>query len=185
MAEHVPGGVPSVVRDPARLAALQRTLLLDSPAEPAFDRLTHLAARILHVPIALVSLVDHERQFFKSAVGLPEPWASLRQTPLSHSFCQHEIVTGKPLIVVDARQDPQLCDNPAIPDLHVVAYAGIPLLTADGYAIGSFCAIDSEPREWTADDVASLRDLAAAAITEIELRLATQEAQRRAVEAER
>jgi PAS domain S-box-containing protein len=174
-----------MVRDPARLAALERTLLLDSPAEPAFDRLTHLAACLLHVPIALVSLVDDMRQFFKSAVGLPEPWASLRQTPLSHSFCQHEIVSGKPLIVVDARQDPRLCDHPAISDLHVVAYAGIPLLTADGHAIGSFCVIDSEPREWTADDMAVLRELAAAAITEIELRAATLEAQQRADEAER
>jgi PAS domain S-box-containing protein len=171
--------------DAARLEALRRTMLLDTPADPAFDRLTRLATRLLHVPVALVSLVDQERQFLKSAVGLPEPWASERETPLSHSFCQHVVASGKPLIIADARQDLLLCDNLAIVDLQVTAYAGIPLITADGHAIGSFCAIDTETRIWTEDDVALLQDLAAAAMTEIELRVATVEAQMRADEAER
>ena len=185
MAEQLPGGVPPLVRDPARLALLQRTLLLDSPAELAFDRLTRIAARVLRVPVALVSLVDQDRQFFKSAVGLPEPWGSQHETPSSHSFCQHVVASGEPLIIADATQNPLVSDNLAIPGLHVVAYAGVPLITADGHALGSFCAIDSLPREWTADEVAVLRELAAAAVTEIELRVAAKEAQLRADEAER
>ena len=78
----------TIIRSPARLAALHQLGLLDTPAAPSFDRLTRLAARVLHAPIALVSLVVEERQFFKSAVGLQEPWATQRETPLTHSFCQ-------------------------------------------------------------------------------------------------
>jgi GAF domain-containing protein len=114
------------LQNAARLEALRHTSLLDSPPEEAFDRLTRLARSILRVPAAYVSLVDGERQFFKSAVGLPEPWASLRQTPLSHSFCKHTVASGEPLLVSDAREDPLVRDNPAIPELGIVAYAGIP-----------------------------------------------------------
>ena len=185
MAEQLPGGVHPLVRDPARLAALQRTLLLDSPAEPAFDRLTRLAVRLLHVPVALVVVVDQDRQFFKSCIGLPEPWASQRETPLSHSFCLHEIASGAPLIIDDARTHPLVANNLAIRDLNVVAYAGIPLITAEGQAIGSFCAIDSQPRRWTVDEIDILRELATVTMTEIELRVATAEAHERATEAER
>jgi GAF domain-containing protein len=130
---------------PARLNTLARTGLLDSAPEQAFDRLTRLAARLLGVPIVLVSLVAENRQFFKSQVGLPEPWASARQTDLIHSFCQHVIAARKPLVVEDARVHPLVCDNPAVPDLGVVAYAGVPLITAGGQALGSFCAIDTGP----------------------------------------
>ena len=178
MAEHVPGGIPPLVHEPVRLAALQRTLLLDSPADPAFDRLTRLAARLLHVPVALVALVNQERLCFKSAVGLPEPWASPREMPLSHSFWHHVVAAGEPVLVANASQEPLRCDNVAIPGLHVVAYAGIPLITADGHVLGSFCAIDSVPREWTADDVALLRELAAAAMAEVQARLRADEAER-------
>ena len=120
--------------------------------------------------MALVSLVEQERQFFKSCVGLPEPWASRRQTPLSHSFCQHVVNAGEPLIIEDAREHPRVRDNLAIRDLDVIAYAGIPLITSAGHALGSLCAIDSEPRRWTEDEIATLRDLAASVVTEIEMR---------------
>ena len=156
--------------DPERLAALRESGLLDSGPEEAFDRLTRLARRVLNVPVALVSLVDADRQFFKSATGLAEPWVSERQTPLSHSFCQYVVVDEAPLIVPDARQDQVLCSNGAISDLGVVAYAGIPLRTVEGYVLGSFCAIDSRPREWSDDDVAVLTEIAAIAQDEIELR---------------
>jgi PAS domain S-box-containing protein len=161
---------PPQLSDPARRAALARTGLLDSPPESAFDRLTRLATRVLGVPVSLVSLVDADRQFFKSAVGLAEPWASLRQTPLSHSFCQHLVGTGEPLVIPDARQDPRVSENLAIPDLGVAAYCGIPLRTRDGQVLGSFCAIDTAPRQWTPADMEVLADLAAAAMTEVELR---------------
>ena len=161
----------TAVRDADRLKALRHVALLDTPAEESFDRLTRLAARLLEVPIALVSLVDEDRQFFKSHCGLPEPWASRRETPLSHSFCQHAVELGRPLVIDDAREHPLVRDNLAITDLNVIAYLGIPLVTPDGHVLGSFCAIDTEPRRWTDDEVATLADLARAVSTEIELRL--------------
>jgi diguanylate cyclase (GGDEF)-like protein/PAS domain S-box-containing protein len=156
--------------DEARLSALAASELLDTPAEAAFDRFTRLAARWLGVPVALVSLVDDHRQFFKSAVGLPEPWASRRETPLSHSFCQYGVTTGEPLIVMDARQHPWLKENLAISELGVIAYAGIPLVSTEERVLGMFCVIDSLPRVWSEEDVATLRELAAMVGTELELR---------------
>src|SRR4029078_7198850 len=110
-------------------------------------------ASILHASAAYVSLVDGERQFFKSSIGLPEPWASRRETPLSHSFCKHTVATGQPFIVSDARTDAIVRDNLAVPELGVIAYAGIPLTTADGLTLGSFCVLDARPREWTTEDL--------------------------------
>lgn len=160
----------SYIRDPDRLAALRRTLLLDSPGEPSFDRLTGLASKILGAPVALVSLVDERRQFFKSCIELPEPWASRRETPLSHSFCKHTVATGEPLVIDDAREHELVRDNAAIRDLNVTAYAGIPLVL-DDQALGSFCVIDSEPRQWTEREIEILETLAEAAMKEIELRV--------------
>lgn len=159
----------SIIQNPERLSVLRALHLLDTQSEPAFDRLTHLASRILNKPVALVSLVDFDRQFFKSQIGLPESWASAQETPLSHSFCQHVVATGDVLIIEDARQHPLVYDNLAIPDLNVIAYAGIPLTTAAGQTLGSFCVMDSQPHEWADDEIAILRDLAASVITEIEL----------------
>lgn len=163
---------PDPLADPGRLDALRRSALLDTPAEGAFDRLTRLATQMLGVPVSLVSLVDGDRQFFKSAVGLPEPWATRRETPLSHSFCQHVVREAVPLIVPDARIDPAFADNPAIGDIGVVAYAGIPIVTSDGHTLGSFCAIDTKPRQWTPQEIATLRELTALVVSEIELRAA-------------
>ena len=167
-----------------RLAALHATALLDSPAEAAFDRLTRLAARLLRAPVALVTLVDADRQFFKSCVGLPEPWASARETPLSHSFCQHAVTLREPLVIEDARTHPLVRDNLAIRDIGVVSYAGIPLATADALVLGSFCVIDNVPRRWTPDELATLTDLAASAVTEIELRAALRNAEAAGARAE-
>jgi PAS domain S-box-containing protein len=167
------------LRDSARLNALRSTVLMDSPAEESFDRLTRLAARFLSVPVALVTLVDDERQFFKSCVGLPAAVVEQRSTPLSHSFCQYPVATGEPLIVRDAREDPVLRDNGALRDLSVIAYAGFPLVTSDGHPIGSFCVIDHKPRDWTAEEIDTLRDLTGAAITEIELRVTAARAEGR------
>jgi len=163
----------ALLQDPSRIAALRATGLLDSPPEEAFDRLANLARRMLDAPVCLVSLVEIDRQFFKSCVGLPEPWASIRQTPLSHSFCQHVVATGAPLVVEDARKHPLLRENLAIRDLNVIAYLGIPLVTPDAQAIGSFCAIDTRSRAWTPDEIALMRDLADSVMSEIALRHTT------------
>lgn len=165
MAEHTPvrrvdfDAMPGV-RDPARLASLERAVLCDTEPEPSFDRLTDLIVQLLRVPVALVSLVDHERQFFKAQRGLPEPWATTRQTPLSHSFCQYLVASDAPLVIEDSRQDPTLHANGAVADLGVVAYAGFPIRGADQHAIGSLCAIDSRPRRWSDDELTMLAHLA-------------------------
>jgi signal transduction histidine kinase/CheY-like chemotaxis protein len=161
------------LHDSNRLRVLQYAKLLDQPPEEAFDRLTRIATRLLNVPIALVSFVDNDRQFFKSQVGLPPALAIPRQTPLSHSFCKYVVLSAEPLIVRDSREHPILKNNPVI--LHdVVAYAGIPLIMSDGLVLGSFCAIDSQPRDWTEQQIDDLRELAATVVTEIELRLANE-----------
>ncbi len=159
----------AAARDPERVAALEATGLLDSDIDPAFDRHARLAAQVLNAPVALVSLVDAERQFFKSCLGLPEPWASQRGRRSTHSFCQHAVASREPLIVDDAREHAVLRDNPAIRDIGVVAYAGIPLIDADGNALGTLCVIDSQPRHWTTHQVRLLEDLAASVVTEITL----------------
>ncbi|WP_224983913.1 GAF domain-containing sensor histidine kinase [Geomonas agri] len=158
------------VADPTRLAALRAVALLDTPAEEAFDRLTRLASQFADAPVSLVSLIDSDRQFFKSCLGLPEPWLSRRETPLSHSFCQYNRIAKQPLIIEDARVHPFFKDNPAISDLKVIAYLGIPLATVDGYILGSFCVIDCKPRKWTPAQVSVIEDLAASVMTEIQLR---------------
>jgi len=153
--------VARAVADAGRLAALHRTGLMDSAPDDRFDGLARVASKALNAPVALVSLVDKDRQFFKSCIGLTkEPWASRRGTPLSHSFCQHAVATRRPLIVDDAREDPTLRDNPAIRDLDVIAYAGIPLIGADGEALGTLCVIDHRPRHWTAEETALLQEIA-------------------------
>jgi diguanylate cyclase (GGDEF)-like protein/PAS domain S-box-containing protein/putative nucleotidyltransferase with HDIG domain len=164
------GRVDDPVTDPARLAVLRDTGLMDSPAEPSFDRLVQLARKVLRTPVAMVSLVDDRRQFFKSGSGLPEPWCSLRETPLSHSFCREVVRSAAPLIVPDARLDPRVHDNRAIRELGIIAYAGMPLTTTAGHVLGSFCIIDDLPRLWSEDELGILGDLAASVMTEIELR---------------
>jgi GAF domain-containing protein len=159
----------AAARDHDRVEALHATGLLDTDVTPEFDRLARLAAHVLNAPVALVSLVDSDRQFFKSCLGLPEPWASAREAPLTHSFCQHAVASREPLLVDDAREHPLLRDNLAIRDMGVIAYAGFPLIDADGHALGTLCVIDSQPRHWTTHQVQLLGDLAASVVTEIAL----------------
>src|SRR5690349_1123342 len=159
-----------VLGEGQRLAALRATGLMDAPAAAGFDRLAALAQRLLGIPIALVSLVDDTRQFFMACVGLTGWAAEQRGTGLSHSFCQHVVHTGRPLIIRDARTEPLLAGNLAIAELQVIAYLGIPLLGPGGEVLGSFCAIDTEPRDWTDAAIATMDDLAHAVMTEIALR---------------
>ena len=175
-----PSTTVNALEDGDRLAALESTGLLDSPAEEAFDRLTRLAISILRIPVSLVSIVGRDRQFFKSAGGLPAKVADVRQTPLTHSFCQHVVASGEPLIISDARQHPLVRDNLAIGELGIIAYAGFPIATSDGAVIGSLCAIDDKPHEWTEPELTVLRELAAFANTELALRSARREAERAA-----
>jgi GAF domain-containing protein len=160
------------VHAPERLRELHRSMLLDTPPEESFDRLTRLTSSVLNVPVTLVSLVDSDRQFFKSCLGLPQPWAAQRQTPLSHSFCRHVVESRRPLVVSDAREHPLLRNNPAIRDLGIIAYAGAPLISPNGQVLGTLCAIDHEPRHWTTNQVEILCNLAGSVLSEIELHTA-------------
>ncbi|MEM6645885.1 MAG: ATP-binding protein [Bacteroidota bacterium] len=154
------------------------TKLLDTPPETAFDRVTRLVARLLKVPVSLVSLVDHDRQFFKSVYGVPAPWARLRETPLTHSFCQHVVQANAPLTVDDAREHPLVHANLAVSDFNIVAYLGVPIHTPDGHPLGTLCAIDHQPRAWSPHDHATLQDLAEFIMTELDLRHTAQAFQR-------
>ena len=164
----VPGPLATVA-DPDRLAAVKATRLLDGGAHTALDRVADLAARIVRAPVALVSLVDADRQVFAGCVGLSEPWASRRETPLTHSVCQHALDGPAPFVVDNMHTHPLLAGSPAIADLGVVAYVGIPLVTEDGLALGTLCVIDHRPRTWTADEIGLLTDLAASALSELRL----------------
>lgn len=173
-----PVGSPAV-RDPARLAALQDTGLLDSEAEESFDRLTRLAVKLLGVPAAFISLVDRNRDFYKSACGFGEPLASARELS-GVTFCHYAIESDVPLVIPDTRADPVYRHVPTVESLGVAAYVGIPLRTEDGHALGSFCAIDMQPRAWSATDVEVLVELAASARREISLRSKARLAERQA-----
>lgn len=165
------GEVTNHVKDPARLAALRAVAMLDTPTEEPFDRLSGLAARFVNAPVALVTLVDADRVFLKSCIGLPEPWCTQRETPLSHSFCPYNRIPGEPLVIEDARTHPLVRDSPAIREMQAIAYLGIPLVNSDGHVLGSFCVIDVRPRRWQQDEIAVIKHLAAAVMTEIQLRL--------------
>lgn len=162
-----------------RLEALERSQLLDAPPDAAFDRATRVATLHFGVPVALVSIVDDHRQYFKSIVGLPEPWATSRETPLTHSFCQYVVATDAPLVVDDSREHPLVQGNGAIEDLAVISYCGVPLHDGDGNVLGALCVIDGHPTQWTADDVALLSDLAEMLRTELRFREALGHAEQR------
>lgn len=156
-----------------RLALLHGLQLLDSLPEPAFDRITRLATRLLGVPMALVSLVDRDRQWFKSRVGL-----AATETPREQAFCAHAILQTGPFVVTDALEDARFADNPLVTGaLGLRFYAGVPIRTAGGLALGTLCALDQRPRTLSADDLQTLQDLADMVSQEVQLReslLATQ-----------
>ena len=157
--------------DAVRLAALAETGLLDSPADETFDRFTRLVTMTLGVPTSLVSLVDDRRQFFKSALGLGDPWASAREMPLSYSLCQYVVRDDAPLVLNDARGRDPYAGNDGVTRNGTVAYAGFPLRTPEGVPLGALCAADVEPRSWTPQQLAILEDLAQAVGAEIGMRL--------------
>ena len=174
--------VQVAVRDERRLAAVRATGLLDSEIEESFDRLTRLAVRLVRIPAAFVSLVDEQRDFYKSACGFGEPLASSRQLE-GPTFCHFTIQSAGPLVIPDTNADPNYREVPTVRSLGVAAYVGIPILV-NGQVIGAFCAIDVVPHAWTEDEVNVLKELAAVAVSEISLRAARAESDRFREEAE-
>jgi signal transduction histidine kinase len=156
---------------PLRLHALAEVDVFPGAPSPAFLVYTRLVARLLEVPTALVSFVGEDCQFFPAATGLAEPWATRRQTPLALSFCQHVVTGDADLIVNDAQNDARVQDNPAVGELGVRAYLGVPLRAPGGETLGSLCAIDHHPREWSERDIETMHDIAEAAASTIALRV--------------
>ncbi len=157
-----------------RLQALRDFRILDTHAEPAFDRLTQIAARHYEVPIALVSLVDESRQWFKSRLGL-----DVCETPREISFCTHAIRSDEPLIINDASEHPAFADNPLVTGKpYIRFYVGAPLITDAGARLGTLCIIDKDPRpDFKRSDTEVLSALAALVVDEMELRLARERAE--------
>lgn len=154
-----------------RLAALKSYNILDSLPEADYDDLTRLAATICQTPIALISLVDDRRQWFKSHHGL-----SIQETPREFAFCAHNIIDPfTPLIVHDAGQDERFAHNPLVTgEPHIVFYAGEPLVDANGLALGSLCVIDNQDKQLTADQLGALKILAKQVVNLLELRKTNQ-----------
>lgn len=146
-----------------RLNNLRRLAILDTDPEERFDRVTRLARRIFDVPIALVSIVDENRQWFKSCFGLP-----VSQTPRDVSFCGHAILDTAPFIIEDASKDPRFSDNPLVEgDPYIRFYAGIPLVYDDDTTLGTLCIIDDKPRILSDEEINDLVDLAKMAESEL------------------
>ena len=152
--------------EPARVEALRQYAILDTLPEQAFDDLTLLAAHICQAPVALISLVDAERQWFKSRIG----W-DVSETPRDVAFCAHAIVAPGSLVVPDTLADERFAHNPLVlAEPHIRFYAGAPLRAPDGHALGTLCVIDHVPREFSREQRAALEALSRQVIAQLELR---------------
>lgn len=161
------------LNEAARLKALKGYQVLDTPAEECFDNLTRLASQIAQTPIALVSLVDEERQWFKSKVGLGADC-----TGRDISFCGHAILQNMPLVVSDTLNDDRFRDNPLVTgDPKIRFYLGVPLVTPDQFSLGTLCVIDSKPRKLTPEAIGMIAALARQVVDQLELRRAAMEMQ--------
>ena len=161
----MPNHDPLPLQEQERLAALRAWQLLDTPAEQAFDDLTMLASQLCETPIALVSLVDESRQWFKSRV-----WLEATETPRSMAFCAHAICGTTTMIVEDTLLDPRFRRNPLVTgEPNIRFYAGAPLTDSQGHALGTLCVIDRQPRQLSAEQTVALERLSRHVIKLMEL----------------
>jgi len=161
------------VRDPTRVAALQRSGLVGTLPDDAFDRLLELAMALTGAPRGCLSLVDAENTSALSSLGFPEDTVLI--APNQYSLCKFVVSTGRPLVVDDTRNDPRTSGDPAVEAFDAAAWAGYAIEDDHGNILGTFCVMDSVPHEWTAQDLHVLSTLAKAASSEIALRQARAE----------
>jgi len=158
--------LPAATTEAARVAALDRYAILDTEPEQAFDDLVILASHVCKTPMAMLSLLDDHRQWFKSKVGV-----EIRETPRDVSICSHAIQQQDLFIVPDALQDARFRDNPlVVGEPHIRFYAGAPLIDEDGFALGTLCVVDRQPRELDAEQKEALKSLRRLALRQMELR---------------
>lgn len=148
------------VSDPDRIAAIKKSGLLDGAGSKQFDLITEHVRVALKCPVAIISIVDENRQVFAGHCGLPSPWDARGQTPMTHSFCQHVVERADPLIVNDANIHELVHENHAIADLGVIGYLGVPIALPSGELVGALAAIDTKPRQWTDHELKTLETLA-------------------------
>ena len=157
---------PLPLDEETRLEALHRYHILDTPEEGVYDNIARLATHICGVPIAAVTLVDEDRQWFKARIGL-----EMRQTPREVSFCAHAITEQGVTMVSDMREDPRFADNPLVTaDPAIRFYAGAPLVNPDGHVLGTLCVMDREPGRLTSDQLETLHALSRHVICQMEMR---------------
>lgn len=162
---------PRPPNEAERLQALSEYAILDTAPERAFDDLTSLVARICQVPVAMVSLIDENRQWFKSSVGV-----AVTEAPRAVSFCAHAILQPGVFVVSDASKDERFADNPMVTsDPRIRFYAGAPLITPEGHALGTLCVIDRVPRQMSAEQREALRILSHHVVAQLELRRRSRE----------
>jgi PAS domain S-box-containing protein len=162
------------LRDDERLAALRETGLLGTGAEESFDRIARLATRLTGTPLGMINLIAGDTQFAKACVA-PEHWPENRELPLSDSFCKYAVASREPLLIEDATADTRVASTRAVTVHGLRSYAGIPLITSDGHALGTLCVADFAPRHWTEPEQETLRDLGETVVAEIELRRAVRQ----------
>lgn len=162
----MPPAAPLPKNEVKRLKVLWQYDVLDTVPEEVFDNLTDLAAHICEAPVAMISMVDENRQWFKARVG-----TSVKETTRDISFCAHAILNDDLLVISDATKDPRFSDNPLVTGSQKIRfYAGAPLVTPDGHALGTLCVLDKKPRKLRPEQQQALRVLAHHVVSQLELR---------------
>ncbi len=153
-----------------RMLVLRDLALLETPNEPFFQRLTEMASKVTKSTMSLVSMVAADFNFFKASYGLPPDFEKAGRMPLNYSFCRHVIENNTSLVIGDSGKHPDFAEHPGYTEAGIVGYVGMPINLRDGKRLGTFCVIDTKPREWNDTEIALIRELSEIISHEIDLR---------------